>query len=318
MSGSPARARLGASGTELAASDGRWVRILSGAMYGIHSPTAIAADCVHLWVANGSGSVTELDASDGGWVRTLSGARYGFKGPTAITVAGGQSRSPAAAASRSCSDGRLGADAVRARYGFSAPNAITVAGGLVWVANEGDGDGRGGSVTELDAGDGGWVRTLSGARYGFNAPYSIASAHGRIWVTNLYPGIAGGSVTELNAGDGSWVATLTGGCYNFDSPHGIAVDGSHIWIANSQAPAGPRLGNETERQQRRLDPVLLGRQLDPVPAARLLPGVLASGGFHFSNPWAGRRRCTHIWVFGRDRVRVLTDPAARPAAAVRP
>src|SRR5262249_56606393 len=120
-----------------------------------------------------------------------------------------------------------------ARYGFNAPNAITVAGGLVWVANEGDGDGRGGSVTELSAGDGSWVRTLSGARYGFNAPYSIASAGGRVWVTNLYPGVGAGSVTELNASDGSWGATLTGGCYNCDGPARAAA-------AASPTSAAPR------------------------------------------------------------------------------
>jgi DNA-binding beta-propeller fold protein YncE len=205
-----------------------------------------------------------------------------------------------------------------ARYGFSAPNAITVAGGLVWVANEGDGDGRGGSVTELDAGDGGWVRTLSGARYGFNAPYSIASAHGRIWVTNLYPGIAGGSVTELNVGDGSWVATLTGGCYSFDRPHGIAVDGSHIWVANSGASqAGGSVTELNASNGGWIQTLSDGTWIQSLLRG-CIPGVLASGGYHFSDPGLVAAVGPRIWVFGRDGVRVLADPAARPGRGGRP
>lgn len=121
----------------------------------------------------------------------------------------------------------------------------------------------------LNAGDGRWVRTLSGARYGFNAPYSIASAGGRIWVTNLYPGMADGSVTELNASNGGWIHTLSDG----------------TWIQS----------------------LLRG----------CVPGVLASGGYHFTSPVLVAAVGAHIWVFGRDGVRVLTDPAPRPGRGER-
>src|SRR5262249_23579177 len=161
------------------------------------------------------------------------------------------------------------------------------------------------------AGDGRWVRTLSGARYGFNAPYAIASAGGRIWVTNLYPGVAGGSVTELNAADGSWGATLTGGCYHFDRPRATALaarpllvahDGVNEaggWVTELNASNGSWIRTRSDGTW--IQSLLRG----------CVPGVLASGSYHFSNPGLIAAVGTHIWVFGSDGVRVVTDPAAR-------
>ena len=111
----------------------------------------------------------------------------------------------------------------------AAPTASTTRIGVafdgshIWVANHG-----GNSVTELNASDGSWVRTLSGGSYGFNRPYGVAFDGSHIWVTN----IGGNSVTELNASDGSWVRTLSGGSYGFNDPYGVAFDGSHIWVTN--------------------------------------------------------------------------------------
>jgi hypothetical protein len=123
--------------------------------------------------------------------------------------------------------------------------------------------------------------------------------------------VAGGSVTELNAADGSWVATLTGGCYDFDRPRGIAVDGSHLWVANSGVnQAG---GSVTELNAS--DGGWIRTLSDGTWIQSLLrgcvPGVLASGGYHFRNPGLIAAVGTHIWVFGSDGVRMLTDPATR-------
>jgi hypothetical protein len=49
-------------------------------------------------------------------------------------------------------------------------------------------------VTELNAQDGSWVRTLSGGSYGFNNPFGVAFDGSHIWVTNW----SGNSVTELS------------------------------------------------------------------------------------------------------------------------
>ena len=62
----------------------------------------------------------------------------------------------------------------------------------VWVANASPGD----SVTELNANDGSWVRTLSGDSYRFNNPLAIAVDGTHVWVANAN----GNSVTELPAG----------------------------------------------------------------------------------------------------------------------
>jgi hypothetical protein len=173
-------------------------------------------------------------------------------------------------------------------------------------------------VTELNAGDGSWVRTLSGARYGFNAPYSNASAGSRVWVTNLYPGLDGGSVTELNAGDGSWMATLTGGCYNFGSPRGIAVGGSHIWVASSGiTPAGGSVTELNASNGSWIQTLSDGTWIQSLLGG-CIPGVLASGGYHFSSPGLIAALGTHIWVFGSNGVTVLTAPVTRPGRGQRP
>jgi DNA-binding beta-propeller fold protein YncE len=66
--------------TELNASDGTPVRILTGADYGFSRPYAIAADRTHVWVLNTNGnSVTEL---------VLAGVGYGFAGPWGMAVDG--------------------------------------------------------------------------------------------------------------------------------------------------------------------------------------------------------------------------------------
>lgn len=70
--------------TELNATDGSFVQILSGGRYRFSNPSAITVIGGHLWVASGrendnfGGVVSELDASDGSWIRALSAARCGF------------------------------------------------------------------------------------------------------------------------------------------------------------------------------------------------------------------------------------------------
>jgi hypothetical protein len=125
-------------------------------------------------------------------------------------------------------------------------------------------------------------------------------------------------VTELNVGDGSWVATLTGGCYSFDRPHGIAVDGSHIWVANSGASqAGGSVTELNASNGGWIQTLSDGTWIQSLLRG-CIPGVLASGGYHFSNPGLVAAVGPRIWVFGRDGVRVLTDPAARPGRGGRP
>ncbi len=122
-----------------------------------------------------------------------------------------------------------------ATYGFSFPDAVAFDGTHLWVVNEDHlaDPTVGNSVTELNAADGSWVRTLSGSAYGFNMPDAIVFDGTHLWVAN---GNAD-SVTEINASDGSPVQTISGGNFNFSQPGAMAFDGVHIWVAN--------LGNST-------------------------------------------------------------------------
>jgi hypothetical protein len=79
----------GESVTQLNASTGKQVRVLSGAQYQLNSPTVIAAAGDNVFIVNTNGnSVTEVDARTGALEHTLSAARYHFNTPTSITVVG--------------------------------------------------------------------------------------------------------------------------------------------------------------------------------------------------------------------------------------
>jgi hypothetical protein len=54
-------------------------------------------------------------------------------------------------------------------YAFNGPTGAAYDGTHIWVTNAG-----GNSVTEFDAGNGAFVRTLSGGSYGFDAPTGVA------------------------------------------------------------------------------------------------------------------------------------------------
>ena len=60
--------------TELSASTGALVQVISGSSYGFDNPHAVSSDGTHVWVANDSNtlnSVTELSASTGALVQVL-------------------------------------------------------------------------------------------------------------------------------------------------------------------------------------------------------------------------------------------------------
>jgi DNA-binding beta-propeller fold protein YncE len=74
------------------------------------------------------------------------------------------------------------------RYGFDDPAALAVAGGHLWVASA-----LGNSVSEIDAGTGALLHTMSA---GFANPTGLAASGSDVWVTSL----GSDSVTRLRAG----------------------------------------------------------------------------------------------------------------------
>lgn len=61
--------------SELLASTGALVQVISGASFGFNKPVAVLSDGTHVWVTNeGGNSVTELSASSGALVRLIKGS----------------------------------------------------------------------------------------------------------------------------------------------------------------------------------------------------------------------------------------------------
>ena len=73
--------------TELDASTGKVIRVISGSGYRFNSPSSLATAGGAVYVtspgssASASGSVTVLNASSGALVRVVAGASYRFEGP---------------------------------------------------------------------------------------------------------------------------------------------------------------------------------------------------------------------------------------------
>jgi hypothetical protein len=152
----------GSSVTELDASTGALVRVLSSPAYKFSYPQAMAVAGRDLFVANATGnSVTELDASTGALVKVLSGPAYKFNGPEATAVAGDDlfvgNGGGSSVTELDAFTGALVKVLSGPAYKFNEPQGMAVAGGDLFVAN-----GDGNSVTELDASTGALVRVLSG------------------------------------------------------------------------------------------------------------------------------------------------------------
>jgi DNA-binding beta-propeller fold protein YncE len=199
------------------------------------------------------------------------------------------------------------------RYGFDLPYEIAVDSKHVWVTN-----GNGNSVTELDAGTGAWVRTLSGGRYGFSEPVGIVDDGTHIWVANT----TGNSVTELSANDGTWLRTLSGGHYSFRGPQLILNDGTHLWVGNASGDSVTELAAGTGAWVRTLSgrrygfdyPLGLafdgahiwianfggdthGNSVTEVDAGSgAWVRTLSGGGYRFNEPAGIAADGTHIWV----------------------
>jgi serine/threonine protein kinase len=79
----------GESVTQLNASTGKQVRVLSGTQYQLNGPTVVAAAGNNVFVVNTNGdTVTEIDARTGALEHSLSAEHYHFNSPIGITVVG--------------------------------------------------------------------------------------------------------------------------------------------------------------------------------------------------------------------------------------
>jgi YVTN family beta-propeller protein len=179
--------------TEVASSNGSYVRTISGTGSGLDAPSAVLAVNGNLFVANrSSNSVSEFKVSNGQHVRTIYGTKYRFSAPNGLALFGQDLFVLNAAGSVtevSVGSGALIGTARSSAYRFKSPNAITVADGKLFVVNTG-----GNTVSVLNASTRAVIAVLSGSSFGFNTPKGIAFDGSNLWVTNEL----GDSVTEFS------------------------------------------------------------------------------------------------------------------------
>jgi hypothetical protein len=187
---------------------GGLVRTMAAAKYGFHSPDAVTVSGSDVFVLNRTGSVTEVSATTGALVRIVHGARYHFSRPVAMVADAGNiwvvNRTTAAITEFRTSDGSLVRVVNRSGhhpFGLNRPVAITAAGAHLWVVNSTGGSTSiptAGSVTEIDAATGSFLREVHAARDGLLTPHGIAFDGTHLWVTDNAPG----TLTELTSHGG--------------------------------------------------------------------------------------------------------------------
>ena len=129
--------------------------------------------------------------------------------------------------------------------------------------------------------------------------------------------VAGAAVLVLHPRPGRIPVHVLPVGQNINRATAIAVDGPHVWVASETDRWGGSVTELDASNGRWIQTLSDGTWIQSLLRG-CIPGVLASGGYHFSNPGLVAAVGPRIWVFGRDGVRVLTDPAARPGRGGRP
>ena len=258
----------GNSVTELDASTGALLRVLSASSYGFDDPDAISSDGTDVWVANGEGnSVTELDASTGALVQVLSASSYGFDDPGAISsdgadvwVANGAGNS---VTELDASTGALVQVLSASSYRLRRPRRYLLRRhrrlGRQWreVTASRSCMPRPGARTSSSR-----VRVMDSTTPTLSrqtAPMS-GSTNG-----------ARNSVTELDASTGALVQVITGSSYGFDDPDAVSSDGTHVWVVNGGGNSVTELdGSEPARSCRCCLPPAM-TSITPTPSPRTAP-----------------------------------------------
>lgn len=237
----------GNSVTEMTASTGKFVRVISGARFHFANPVAITSTGNTMLVLNAgsaatpSGSITEFSSRTGAFVRRVVGAKFSFANPQALTVSGANvfvaDEGNASVTEFKVANGAL--VRVIKGQGLDAPDGIAVASGNVWVA-----DAASNAATDINATTGAVIATYSDADgdYGFGQPSAVIAAQGNVYVMTPYS--TSPMVTKVGATNGTpyWYMCNTNGPYYFSDLSAFAVSGNDLWVAsrtgdNSQTPA---------------------------------------------------------------------------------
>lgn len=288
----------GNSVTELDATTGGVLRVLSAPRYGFQTPSAITYEASRLWVANEFGgprhvgSVTEISAKTGGLIRVVWGKRYGLHDPLAIAAGAGRiwvssSVSGVRPTSLTELDGSTGSlvKLFTAPRAFGDPGAMAVWGKDLWITN-----GNRELVTQFRLRTSRVrVRLIRGGRYHFDFPSDIASNGVDVWTANTF----GNSLTEFGASSGAVVTVRDGPRYHFDFPSAICWSGHAIWVANWAGNSLTKLKPKTAKLVR----------------------VLSAKQFGFDGPIAIASSGRRLWVANQDGDSI-TELSAKTGAVV--
>jgi hypothetical protein len=302
--------------TELSASTGRLVRVISGSTYQFNSPEAIATGGGYVWVANTNGdSVTELRSSDGSLVRVIP-AVANEPGRIAAdrTHVWVVNRQPGNGVGGSITEiatstGRVVRVIAAADGGFFDPIAIASDAVHVWVLSQ-SGNRVANYVTELSASTGRLVKVITGSRYAFDNPDAVVSDGTHVWVANVG---GGHGMTEISTSTGALIRLIRGSSYGFAEPDAVATDGAHIWVANGGIPGfrirGANSLAELNASNGRLVRVISGRnyRFDHPDAVTVTDGHVwvANGG----NDGNGGNSVTEVDASNGALVRVMSGPS---------
>lgn len=234
--------------TEMLASNGALVRVISGTEYQFNSPFAIVVDEGYVVVANrgggatANGTLTELSASTGQLVRVLSSEMYHLQEPVAL-AASGEDVYVANFLGNDLTEvnvvtGRLVGMIDAPADAFSEPDAFAAEGGRLDVLNQRGGFFRDGSVTQLQLGTKKVVRVIGTVNEQqtdhFNLPDAMVAFKGDLFITDANEINTGGNAAEFVASTGKYVRTIGGPSYNYPTAIVVSSATGNAFVANSQ------------------------------------------------------------------------------------
>jgi DNA-binding beta-propeller fold protein YncE len=242
----------GNSVLELNARNGSVVRLIKAKLDRLSSPWDVAASGSSVWVMNAeSFSITELNARNWSLVRVIHAKADEIPGVGTITANGTHvwltngSYSGNSVIELNANDGSLVRLINAKDDGFNEPAGLAVRGTHLWVTSD-DGpkavvpladaapNWPGGSVTELNRGDGSVVRVITAKPDQFLGSQGIAVGRSRVWVTNGFED----SLTELNANSGSLVRVINAKADGLSGTQEVALIGGRLWAVNAAVQIG--------------------------------------------------------------------------------
>jgi hypothetical protein len=242
----------GNSLTEINASTGALIRVISGAQYGFDNPDGLALSGNELFVANSykwtAGSITEINASTGALIRIFG--QKDLRGPSTMVVDGNDLwvANPAFLTEFNASTAAYMRSVSGADYQFEFTGPMVLSGNDLFVASRYSTKTTStDSVTELNASTGALVRVIGpfdapppNSAETYNSPSAMVAYGTDIFLAHrctLDNCQLEGGLSEINALTGAIVEGGIGSVNgstsaSFGVPSALALEGPDLWVAN--------------------------------------------------------------------------------------